>query len=507
MTDLETRAPADEIMLADVLHPLIGRGRQILQATVVAVAVALILGALYYVTQPVIRTSLVEFKPMFEGADAGKYPNGLPFAVTDIVHSSIVDQVFSKNNLQTFCPRTVFQNGLAVQQNSAAIQFLTLDYQARLADTRLTSVDRQRLQEEYASRRALAPVQYQLVFVQLPECAGLPQTLVAKALSDILEEWAHQSEDKRGVLKIRVPVLSPAIFDQRGIQGENLLIRADLLRTAIARVITNITEVEKIPGSENVRGGRKNVSFREVRTELEDLIQARLDPLVAQAGRGLGRRAAGWIEQALQAAVNREAQARQKAETYRLALREYTGVAPVPSASRAGSPGGQSSSDVQALTPQIDRTFIDRIVELSAANTTFRQEITRQEIVAAVDAVDKEAVVAQYKELLAALTRDSGSDMTPESVSGALEQLTGQAKDATQRFNETYEEFSRLALRVGPMMYRVERPAETTTFKSFGGRNFALLIAIVIIGFPVLLVVVILARDHGRRLLRLPSRR
>jgi hypothetical protein len=498
----DTRDPGTEILLADVLHPLIGRGRQIRHATFVALAVAVVLGILYYVTQPVIRTTLIEFKPMFDGADAGKYPNGLPFAVTDIVDPSIVDQVFAKNNVQTFCPRAAFQSGLSVQQSSTAIQFLTLDYQARLSDTRLTGVDRQRLQEEYASRRALAPIQYQLIFLQSPECASLAPTLVAKLLSDILETWARESEEKRGVLKIRVSMLSPAIFDQRGIAGENLLIRADLLRTAIARVITNIADVEKIPGSENIRDGAAKASFREVRAELEDLIQARLDPLVAQAGRGLGRRAAGWIEQALQAATIREAQAQQKAETYRQALREYSGVAPVPSTSRPATAGGQSSSDVQALTPQIDRTFIDRIVELSAVNTTFRQEITRQEIRAAVDAVDKAAVVAQYKELLSAVARDSASDMTPELVSRALEQLTGQAKKATQQYNDIYEEFSRVALRVGPMMYRVERPAETTTVRSFGLRNMVLLLGTVAIGFPLVLAVLLLARDHGRRLLR-----
>jgi hypothetical protein len=80
---------------------------------------------------------------------------------------------------------------------------------------------------------------------------------------------------------------------------DNLLIRADLLRTAVSRVIANIREIELLPGAGLVRGSEKKISLPEVRAELEDLIQAQLDPLVAQAGRGLGRQAIRWLDQSL----------------------------------------------------------------------------------------------------------------------------------------------------------------------------------------------------------------
>lgn len=502
MTHSETPREHEQVVVVDNLfRPIIERRRQILQGTILAVLLAALVGGAYFARQATRRSAFVEFRPVFEGADQGKYPNGLPFAGTDVLDNSIVDRVFDNNHLETSCQRAAFHAGLAVLVDSPQLQFLNLEYQTRLSDSRLTTVDRDRLQGEYANRRASMESHYQLIWLQPVECSPVPQAILFKALGEILETWASDAQLKRGVLKPNTAVLTPAVFKRLAGSDENLLVRADLLRTAVARVLASIREVQTLPGADLVRGSDANVSFAEIRAELEDLIQARLDPLVSQAGRGLGRKAVGWVEQALQTATIRMDAAEQRAEAYRTALREYSGVTTAPASATNNVPRErqQNSSDVQSLTPQIDRTFIDRIVELSAANTTFRQEITRKTIEASVDAVERRAVVEQYRTLLTSMTKGDESLSTVD-VDNALAQLTTQASTATRRFNEIFDEFSRVSLRAGPALYRVEQPPQATAVRAFGLRSLALVLLAVLFATPIILMIGILLRYHFQRL-------
>ncbi len=500
MTNPENQDQNDEILLGDLFRPLIHYRRLIWQGTIGATVIALLLGALYFFLQPSAWSAGIGFRPVFEGADDGKYPNDLPFAPSDITDASVVAQVFAKNGLEQYCPVDFFRGGLSVQESSPALQFLSAEYQARLSDTRLTAVDRQRLQDEFVARREALPRAYQLMFVRPAECASAPQAVVLKAMSEVLETWAVESQARRGVLKIRSAVLSPEVFVLPDASSAALLVRADLVRAAIVRVIENISQVEKLPGAEMVRAGKVPVTFAEVRLRLEDLMQARLDPLIGIAGRGFGRESLRWVTQALETATTQLRAAESRAEAYRQALREYSGVSSTPTANSGAANGrSQSSSDVQALTPQIDRTFIEGIVALSATNTEFRQEITRNVIEASIDTVSRASVVEHYRNLLAAM-KDTSSDSLPaDEVGKRLAAITAEAKDATQLFNDIYNEFSRVAFRAGSALYRVEQPAQVTALRAFSMRDFLLLVIGVFLGAPVILAMTCLVLFHLRR--------
>ncbi|MEX2269895.1 MAG: hypothetical protein WD690_00395 [Vicinamibacterales bacterium] len=440
---------------------------------------------------------------MFDGADQGKYPNDLPFSSADITASSVVSQVFTKNSLQTYCPFDAFRAGLVVQESSPALQFLIAEYQARLSDTRLTAVDRQRLQDEFAARRTALPREYQLTFIRPSECESLPPEVVIKVMAEVLEAWALESQERRGVLKVRAAVLSTEVFVLPNAGSITLLVRADLVRAAISRVIANIKEVEKLPGAELVGAGENRVTLAEVRVRLEDLMRARLDPLVGIAGRGLGRESMQWVTQALETQTTQLRAAETRAEAYRQALREYSGVLTTPSASSGAGVGRtQPSSDVQALTPQIDRTFIEGIVALSATNTQFRQEITRRVIDASIETASRAEVVEHYRGLLASMKDPGGTSLSPEEVARRLAVIAAEAKETTRLFNEIYAEFSRVAFRAGSALYRVEQPTQVTVLRAFRLRSYLLLLLGVSLAAPVVLALACLVLFHLRRFVK-----
>ena len=291
---------------------------------------------------------------------------------------------------------------------------------------------------------------------------------MAKAVTDVLTTWADESETKRGVLNQRVDVLTPSMLDiGEGMESSRLL-RADLLRTALLRIVANVGEVQEIPGAGLIRYGDTRLTFMEVRNKLVDLVRSRLEPLVATAGQSMAREALAWLTETVASAGREQVAAAGKATANREALQIYSGMTQT---ARTGvtstTPRAAGASDVQTLSPQIDSTFIDRIVEMSAANTTFRQQLTTAMVDASVLAVEAEERASYYRSLRQAIRGTGGVQMAPAAIDARLEGIVTQGKELTRQFNELYLEFSRVSLRAAASMYQTEKPVTTEVSRDF----------------------------------------
>lgn len=464
-----------------------------------ATAIAVILGGLYlWWWQPVRRTWTLEFRPTFAGAADGHYPNGLTFGPSDVSAASVMQAVFDRNEIQQYCTVDQFRSGFFVEQRSVEFELLDLEFQDRLGEARLTAVERERLQAEYRARRAALPLTYRIVFAMPSACAEMPGQVVTKALSDVLTAWAEQSESQRGVLDIQVQVLSPGSLDVGLDDAGSRLIRADLIRTALRRLEANVQEVELLPGASLIRLGDNRVTFAEVRTRLRDLVQARLEPLLIAAGRGLGRESIAWVDEALAAAARDQQVAEGKELAYRDALREYSGTPQTPAAGGTATPPATAPSDVQTLMPQIDRTFIDRIIDMSGPNTSFRQEMTRLMMQANIDAVEHRANVSHYEHMAASLRRPGAEGMTPEVIDARLEEIVTEGKRLADEFNRLYDEFSRVSLRASAMMFQTDKPVASETLRAFSFRGYVVLVTATFLVSLVLTLAVCLVRRRLR---------
>jgi hypothetical protein len=452
--------------------------RMIFLTTLAFTGVAILLGGLYYFWWQATRWSAsLGFRPTFAGAETGTYPNGLPFSPEDVTSTSVLDDVFDLNNIESYCLRDEFRGGFFVDRRSAQLNFLDLEYQTRLADARLTTVDRERLQAEYRARRAGVPIEYLLTFVPSRACQSIPPAVVSKVLDDGLSTWANEMESKRGVLRLRVQVLTPNIFELDPAATQTLFTKAVLIRSALNRSIANVRNVSQLPGAELARFGDRKVSLAEIELRLMDLIQARYEPLVALSGGAFGRDAVRLVEESLATSNVTWQAAEARTLSYLTALREYSGQSLLSGpAQRRDSETGANTSDVQSLTPQIDRTFVDRIVEMSEANTTFRQEITRSMVDNSVKAVESKADVDYYQKLLSSLKKSSIASPSREEVDQQLNEIVTQAKAVMEQFNGLYEEFSRVALKPASVMYRIERPTQIVVAVPFSLRQYMLVV-------------------------------
>lgn len=475
MNDTQQVSEADDATL-DLAGLVRRHGRPAARLAIASAAVVGLGALIYLFLQPVSRIAILEFRPTFRGASQGEYPNSLPFGNNDVVAAPVVDSVYDSNSLADFCSREAFRGGFFVEKRSDRSAFLDSDYQARLSDTRLTSVERERIQAEYEAKREALPTQFRLVFVKPPSCSAVPDAIVRKVMADVLATWAEQSETQRGVLNHQVEVLTPAIMDVGETEEASLLLRADLIRTALWNVVANIEKVTKIPGAALVRLKPAGTTFAEVRNKVLDLVRARLEPLVASAGQSMVSQSTLWVSEAVASSEREQQAAEGRANAYLSALREYSGMAQTAQANRATAPAGGQASDVQTIWPQFDRTFIDRIVEMSQGNTVFRQELTESMIEATVASVEARDRASYYRRLQQALREPEGAQLTPAEVDARLDQIVTQAKTLVMDFTTLYEEFSRVSFRPAAAMYQTDKPVTTQASRDFSFAELTLLV-------------------------------
>jgi len=224
-----------------------------------------------------------------------------------------------------------------------------------------------------------------------------------------------------------------------------------------------------------------------------------IDPLIAQEARtaGSGR----WLEQARTRARREKEAAQIRADAYRTALREFSGSPQAPAAiggeqPRLGAPrsSGQGA-DTQALIPQIDRSFIDRIVQLSAQTSDFRQTLTEQMVEAEVDAITFRSEEAYYEQVVQGT---GGVPNTPGAVDAGLTSAMTEGRRLVAEMNALYDELNRVGLRPSGALYATAGGAHVQ--RTWPIVDFVQLLATMLIVSLLVVATAALSQQHVRTL-------
>ena len=470
-------------------------------ATATVAITYVIVAAAFFLLAERERMSSLPFRLEFKGAERGEYPNGLKFSVADITAGPVLLDVFNANDLSRFVTFSQFSRSMYVLEANPELERLSREYAAKLADSRLSSVDRERIEREFQSKRdAISKSAYALQMIATKDVATIPGALVPKILDDTLRTWARRAAVEKKVLDYRVAALTPNILDDVRVENGQYLVPLLLLRRRIDDVIENLQQLLQIPGAELVRTRKGSKSLEEIRLTLDEIIRFRLEPLIAnaRAGGGLGSRAealrvlraqVSYDERALAAARGRELALRNALATYESNERTL-GVTGTTTAT-----GTTETARGETVMPQISDTFLDRIVDLANRNADrdFRQTLTGEIRDASLAIVPLEAAVKYDLELIEAFTSPQ-----PETTSARLDlsrpwnSLVADVRTAIEQVNEIYATASshlypetELYRVTGPPVNRTIRTVSTASL-AFGG-VLTLLIAIPLITIGILL--------------------
>lgn len=421
--------------------------------SVAAVMIAYLLIAIAaYLLAPKQHVTRQSFRLDFEGADEGRYPNGTRFSSAEVVSTPVLLEVYRANELSRFTSFKAFTESVFVLESNAAFETLAAAYQARLADPKLTPVDRERIQREFEDKRAsLAKNEYTLHLMRNEGTARIPDVVARKSLSDILTTWARKSVNEQHVLA-RVAVLTPKIIDETPVERTDLLVAIHVLRSKIERVRENIVSIASLPSAQLVRTSEPDgYSLGEIAMRLEDLVRFRLEPLMNEAAGALQNPAAATRFLEAQLAYDKRALAAQqeRAAAARDALQVYlagdTPAFDAPPSANATAPRESSSG---ALAPQLDASFLDRLVALASdsRDREYRQSLVNAYREATLQTIPLEQSVAADEASLAVLRTGARS----ADPAGVRQQINGIRAEVRQLVADTNKIHAAVAELVNP---------------------------------------------------------
>jgi hypothetical protein len=440
---------------------------------------------LAFLVLPAERTGSIQFRLLFDGAAAGQYANGTPFSVSEIVASPVLTEVYKVNDLQRFGKFEDFKDSMFVQQSNPALDLLAYEYQGLLADTKLGPVDRARIEDEFRKKRAaLVDPSFSISMRRSERVKTFPRALMEKVLLDTLNTWAKQADERKGATKYNVAVLSANLLQKDVLDREDYLVAIDILRTKTNRVLETLTEIANLPGAEVIRVGPERVTLADVRTSLEDVVRFKLEPLlglIRSEGVTKNTRVLALYagNQLFQLRLEQQESA-DIVQALQAALRENMAQRTASSGdSKAGAPGSGSGGG-QAMMPQLDQSFLDRIMTLSTAqaDAEYRRKLTDRLITESVKMAAQSREAAYYddlvKELRTTTTRSAGS---PEAVAliktRSLEAFDQIAKGVEQTA-AIYRELSALNLNPSTTLFSVTGPFSLQTQRALTVKTVAL---------------------------------
>jgi hypothetical protein len=422
---------------------------------------------------PSRRVTTLPFRLEFKGADRGQYPNGTKFSTSEVVSTPVLLQVYNHNSLSNIVDYQTFKASIFITETNPALEALEREYRAKLADPKLVAVDRARLEQEFEQKRAsIARSEYSISYIEDRELRKVPQALKVKLLTDTLDIWARQTVSNKGVVLYDLPILSSAIFERNLLESYDYIIALDMVRAKIARIVRNIDELSTIPGAKVVRASTPGrPSLAELRFRLEDAIKFKIEPLVGMVlANGWSKNAGNSIEfletrLAFNEITTREAE--ERVETLRQSLMTYQQFGP-GGAGINGSAAAAPSTPVQGgVIPQIDNTFIDRLVSLTSerSDIEFRQMLITEMRAQAMNVVPLRSEQQYYKSLIQSFRNVSGRTRPAEApeLQTLRTQINGAVAEAVRTTDEVNQIYRAISQNLNPstVLYSTTAPAST----------------------------------------------
>ena len=347
-----------------------------------------LVAATAYILAPSTRVTSLQFRLDFEGAERGEYPNGMKFGGTEIIGTPILLKTFRDNDLGRFMSFADFATSVFVLQSNPAAEAIAREYQARLADIRLSAVDRERIQREYEMKLAsVNKNEFSIQFVRKKRSDRLPETVALKTLNDILKNWSDFVTKEQHVLQYRVNVLSPDAVSGIG-SATNPIIDAIMLRDKVLRLRDNVDRIRQLPAADLAQTS-EGLTLGDLMMSMDDVVRYRLDPLITRAaGAGLDDRAETirFLESQLATDERNLEEQDQKVAAIQATLGLYSNPKQNSGANAGGREGvgtalrQERPGDAESVMPQLSDTFIDRLLDLtnSAADVEYRRRLAEE---------------------------------------------------------------------------------------------------------------------------------
>lgn len=447
-------------------------------ALIVLAYVAIVLAV--YARQPRERIASIGVRLTFEGAAQEQYPNGTKFSAAEIVSTPVLSEVYRLDELSRYGSFEDLKDSMFVLQANPDLELLSLEYQAKLSDSRIGPVERSKLEDEFRQKRdALQSPNISINMRRTERLSQMPEALMNKVLLDTLSTWATQAAQRKGAVRYDIPVVSKNVLQKDLWSSGEDLIAVDTLRVTLERLLDTVDAIGRIPGAAAVRVSNQQYGLADVRANFEDLLRFRVQPLLAEvraAATARNRAKAdlyfeGRYAEA-QAAVQ---QGEQRLSTIQAALASYQ-------AKTAVTANASKDGESNAVTPQVTEGFIDKIVTMATQprDLKYRQDLTNRIIEEGTQLADLRKQVTYYDSMRR--TSAGAAGVQVENVEGTIKAVNEQIGGLVDQLQAIYKVIAEENLNPDTMLYTTTTPfvVRTTSALTFSSVFLYLIVTLLL---------------------------
>jgi hypothetical protein len=491
---------ADDELSPDVVLTLWSYRRTIAIGMALTAICAVIAVLLVYLLGPRERVASLAFQLTFEGADRQEYPNGVKFSSAELVSTPILADVFRANDLDRYVTFDKFKDAVFVLQTNRDLELLSYEYEAKLSDSKLSPVDRARLEEEFRKKRmSLSSAGYSLNIRRREALVKIPDAMLSKILQDTLSNWAKLAAENKGAMRYNISVLSKNALQKDSLAREDYIIAADMLRTYNERILKTVILMGEIPGANAVRMNPDKIGIADLRASLEDLNRFKIEPLISMIREAALSRSPTRLSQYFESrrfdVQLAKTETTQRIKSMQEALRDYEQRGPGASAG-AGDRSGSS------VTPQLTESFIDRLVQITtqSIDVEYRQKLTKRIIDDGMVLAELNRQAEYYQSMVQSFSSVRGR--ADSAVETEITRRTGQVLDEVIKSLDQVEAFylllSQQNLNPNTEVYTVTTPFVVRSTSGLSFTRAALYLFVVLLVAMVAIPLGCLIHDHFR---------
>ena len=393
------------------------------------------------------------FDLTFEGLNDGRFPNGTPFLVSDIINPQVVERVYRENNLAgQGVSLADFHHAVNIEPYAPDYFAILQRYRERLNNRDLEVSEIAALESRMRNELNAATGSSVMLSLQFP-AETLAQGQAEKLLTNITQVWAQRAIEDKGVLKLNLPLYTARIFNEERFRNLDYPVGIELLLKNIDLLQQNISSLKKEPNATSVVDDETGYSLEDLQKAIQDVADYDLrrlaDPIKEL---GLARNpdfVKLFYSSRLQELWLQKYVWEQRAEVTRQVLGSYSGTT---GHGRDGSIAATAMANTMtpnALTPLLGDAFLDRLLDLSHQDEdlVYRQELTRQILDYENEVLDVKHAIAEIQITLNTLDHkpQNNSDYARE-IEAQLPRLLSTLRGYAEVVDRLYETLSRQAV-------------------------------------------------------------
>ena len=217
---------------------------------------------------------------VFDGVDQGRYPNGSPFQIGDLVVPKLISSLYEAHELQDRGVSTdVFASAFSIEPYASDYRYIVERGEQLVNGAK--SAELAVLQEQISAELRRAGTGAALLSFRPLSPVPLDEGDIGKLLLDLPKLWATGAIQDYGVLELDVPRYSPALFDGARIGTLEYLVALEMIRRNASLFLESIVALRRKPHGNLVRDPQTSAALIDVQQTVSDVLAQNVGQLSA----------------------------------------------------------------------------------------------------------------------------------------------------------------------------------------------------------------------------------